>query len=322
MQRHFTWIAVFAVLVTYVLLSSTANAQIVSDVSGEIELRLNSFTLGCSPSMGDCSDQIVSYPVGMGSQDVSIDGHTYPTAGGLSQIDYDYTQFGPSLSLLDFHATAETLGASDGGGGYAELDMLITVSAPVRYRFEGEVIEASSSYRVAFNGTEAVAYTDQLTGKGGTFPILYYQEDGVNVLAYGWDPHIDEGILPAGQYHLNVRANAGLSRYYTPTGSGGTASLTLQLLGDANLDDVVGVEDLNAVLADWNASTPLDGSLAGDLDGDGFVGITDLNDVLSGWGSDVRPAAQAATIPEPVSAIMLLALSPVLLNRVRTRPGA
>ncbi len=49
---------------------------------------------------------------------------------------------------------------------------------------------------------------------------------------------------------------------------------------DTNGDSFVGVDDLNAVLGDWEETGP---NLYGDIDGDGVVGVDDLNFVLSHW---------------------------------------
>ena len=54
-------------------------------------------------------------------------------------------------------------------------------------------------------------------------------------------------------------------------------------------DGFVGIEELNLVLANWNATVTPGDFLQGDISGDGFVGIEDLNMVLGNWNSGTPP---------------------------------
>lgn len=71
--------------------------------------------------------------------------------------------------------------------------------------------------------------------------------------------------------------------------------------GDVTLDGMVGIDDLNIVLAAWNQSTA-GGIVNGDVTGDGFVGIEDLSFVLANWQVDNTQVAPAV-IPEPASVL-------------------
>ena len=83
------------------------------------------------------------------------------------------------------------------------------------------------------------------------------------------------------------------------------------------LDGFVGIEDLNTVLSNWNASTTFPDFPTGDATGDRFVGIEDLNWVLGNWNAGTPPASSTA-VPEPASAILLAAVCIASLRR----PGA
>ncbi len=87
--------------------------------------------------------------------------------------------------------------------------------------------------------------------------------------------------------------------------------------GDLNLDGFVGIEDLNTVLGNWNASTPAPNFPAGDTNGDRFVGIEDLNWVLSNWNAGTPPTPPAA-VPEPATATLNAAACITTLRRSRT----
>lgn len=78
---------------------------------------------------------------------------------------------------------------------------------------------------------------------------------------------------------------------------------SLHEAGDANYDDVVGIEDLDIILANWGASVRAGSVLDGDLTGDGLVNQDDLNLVLANWGNSFDPG----TVPEPATALLLLA---------------
>ena len=51
--------------------------------------------------------------------------------------------------------------------------------------------------------------------------------------------------------------------------------------GDINQDGTVGVEDLLAVIADWNCSS----GCSADINGDLLVNVADLLLVIGGWGA-------------------------------------
>lgn len=69
-------------------------------------------------------------------------------------------------------------------------------------------------------------------------------------------------------------------------------------------DGFVGIQELNLVLANWNATvTPPGDFLQGDISGDGFVGIEDLNFVLANWNNGTPP--QPSTVPEPAAVVLL-----------------
>jgi hypothetical protein len=87
------------------------------------------------------------------------------------------------------------------------------------------------------------------------------------------------------------------------------------LAGDLTADGFVGIEDLNTVLGNWNASADLPDAPAGDVNGDGFVGIEDLNWVLANWNTGAPPAAPGVTVPEPATAILLAAACVASIKR-------
>ncbi|MEZ6191950.1 MAG: hypothetical protein R3C45_11785 [Phycisphaerales bacterium] len=74
----------------------------------------------------------------------------------------------------------------------------------------------------------------------------------------------------------------------------------------------MGIEDLNIVLSNWNATfsellitidNPQD--FRADANFDNFVGIQDLNLVLGNWNAGTPPE-QSVSVPEPAAGLLLL----------------
>lgn len=106
-----------------------------------------------------------------------------------------------------------------------------------------------------------------------------------------WLEWLDAPNIIASGTSLGVRANVVA-----------TASPTLPVIGgDLNADGFVGIEDLNAVLGNWNQNVTTGLFTLGDPTADGFVGIEDLNAVLGNWNAGTPPVAGHADVPEPVS---------------------
>ncbi|XAM00515.1 PEP-CTERM sorting domain-containing protein [Phycisphaeraceae bacterium D3-23] len=84
--------------------------------------------------------------------------------------------------------------------------------------------------------------------------------------------------------------------------------------GDLNSDGIVGVEDLDIILANWNDSVTAFDESMGDATGDGFVDDADLQIVLDQFGNTTFPGS--TQVPEPGTLAML---SFVLLAGTRRR---
>ncbi len=82
--------------------------------------------------------------------------------------------------------------------------------------------------------------------------------------------------------------------------------------GDLDGDGFVGLNDLDLILNNWNLTVPPGDPLA-DPNGDGFIGLADLDIVLNNWNNGVPPPA--STIPEPATAVLLLAGGLALVRR-------
>jgi hypothetical protein len=96
------------------------------------------------------------------------------------------------------------------------------------------------------------------------------------------------------------------------------------ILGDANLDGTVDMNDLTIVLNHLGSTTTA--FTAGNFDGAATVDLTDLNDVLNNLGASIpsgnlflsvqaRPSPSVAGVPEPGSLLILASFSALLLRR-------
>ena len=86
--------------------------------------------------------------------------------------------------------------------------------------------------------------------------------------------------------------------------------------GDTNLDGVLNVVDLNAVLSYWNQSSEPYNISQGELTGDGYVGADDLLLLLSRWQAASQPPVVAVNaVPEPHSLAIFWVLAPGVLVR-------
>jgi hypothetical protein len=115
---------------------------------------------------------------------------------------------------------------------------------------------------------------------------------------------------------LNDNGQLALTMVFTD-GSHGLFVASTRLPGDLNWDGFVGIEDLNAVIGNWNQNVTPGDPLTGDPSGDGFVGIEDLNTVLGNWNTGTPPGAQGAgsVIPEPGTAAVLWVGAGLMLRR-------
>ncbi|MBX3353742.1 MAG: hypothetical protein KF684_12485 [Phycisphaeraceae bacterium] len=101
----------------------------------------------------------------------------------------------------------------------------------------------------------------------------------------------DMGSMPD-QYVDGFRIDG---THFTQRGNTRIALAALDMLraaarwpGDANNDGIVSFADINAVLSNFGAAGPADGSLPGDVTLDGEVNFADINAVLSNFGTSAH----------------------------------
>jgi len=173
--------------------------------------------------------------------------------------------------------TQGTVSNRDGIGARIMVDPDLTVSGDEQYRFiDGGSNFLSQNQMIAHFGLGAVVSIDQVTI---TWP---------------------SGIV---QTFFDVAPNSVL-----------LAVEAVPIIGDLDGDGFVGVDDLNIILGNWNATvTPGDLSV-GDADGSGFIGVDDMNILLANWNAGTLPPP-GTVIPEPGTAILFVASGWVLLRR-------
>ncbi len=91
------------------------------------------------------------------------------------------------------------------------------------------------------------------------------------------------------------------------------------LAGDLNTDGFVGIDDLNTVLGNWNATAAFPNFPPGDVNGDRFVGIDDLNWVLGNWNAG-SPPPPIINVPEPATTTLFITACITTLRRSKASP--
>ncbi len=88
--------------------------------------------------------------------------------------------------------------------------------------------------------------------------------------------------------------------------------------GDADMNGIVGVDDLAIILANWNLYVS-NGVADGDFNFDGYVGLDDLSILLDNWDGNSSPPS--VVVPEPTtSAVVLLGAAVRFATRRGGRP--
>ncbi len=138
-----------------------------------------------------------------------------------------------------------------------------------------------------------------LEGHWGIDILFMHQGAGAE---NGWKSAIND----LGQLTYNAEINDGNEAIFR---------FELGLTGDLNHDGFVGMEDLEIILNNWLTHTDPGDSSAGDASGDGYIFLEDLDLVLNNWNVGTPPATDITTIPEPVSAVLMLMCGVTLLRR-------
>ena len=171
----------------------------------------------------------------------------------------------------------------------------------------------NSSYDAFLWTTGVVPFYDPSSAQVRGLPI------GVNdlntlaasALPSGWVLNTAKGINDAGQIIGSAT--------YNGSGYAYILSLPQALPGDANLDGKVDINDLTAVLSNYNQSVGMNWS-TGDFTGSGTVDINDLTVVLAHYNESVSMASGGSfsAVPEPGS-LLLLVLAAGLLAFARRK---
>lgn len=195
-----------------------------------------------------------------------------------------------------------TLLNSEGGqlhiGAPTRIDtLLLDAGSTVTHTTDG-AIESSLSVSLA----STLAFDDDGSAALGDMALLIA---GANLL--GTFDLVEDALFTGG--------TLGWSLAYTVDGVAiEHLTATVRVAGDATGDNVVGIEDLDLLLANWGETVTPGVFDQGDFTGDGLVNNADLQLALSNWSLGTPPNTN---IPEPGALALLVLGGLALLRRQR-----
>jgi probable HAF family extracellular repeat protein len=194
--------------------------------------------------------------------------------------------------------------AVNGPGGYTAIDLAVPAGYGDTYLYglndyDMAVGSAAGGPGGAFLWTTGVVPFYDLSPSGITDLNALAQNAGL--LPSGWSLATVRGINDAGQIVGTAADSAGTPHAFI-------LSLPQALPGDANLDGRVDINDLTAVLSNYNQSVGMNWG-TGDFTGSGTVDINDLTIVLAHYGQTAGTAigGSFSAVPEPGALVLSLA---------------
>ena len=209
-------------------------------------------------------------------------------ADGQTSVQYGY--------LTDPHSGNSAIGGITSRCGVVDLIALPNDRLIVMERDLGGAIPTIRNRLYLLDTTDAADTTNiggLNTNKNLAEKQLLYQ---FNAFTTNFEGAALGPMLSNGDYALVLIADNGAN--------GSThALLTLRLSGlavdgDLNGDFVVDKDDLVIVLNNWGSTVTAGDRLVGDTDGDGLVGVADMDHVLAHW-TTAGGSTATASVPEP-----------------------
>ena len=212
------------------------------------------------------------------------------TLGGLTFDDGDLVEYDPVANTATFAGITES--TFDGGGNNPDISAVSVLPSGdlVFSTFQDQSING-----VSFTDGDLVQYnpmTDTATvivteasifdDGDGDIDAVHALADGTFLISPAADDTID-GVLYTDSDVVTFDPATGSASLFFTYDEGGDVNAFFvpapaDCPGDANGDNMVNFDDLNAVLVHWETSNP-----AGDVNESGFVDFDDLNEVLNNW---------------------------------------
>ena len=242
----------------------------------------------------DNSDVVVGSGMNPGPMDPSQHPWIWTSAGGLVPL-FTSNPTGVAFGIDDLGNVVGEIGSSSAAGGLAFITASPSGGTVSSYTNIGTL--AGGTWSGAYGVSNGVA-VGALGSANGTHAFRYTAADGLQDLNdliapnLGWTLQGASAISTSGGY---------IAGYGTIGGNTHAFRLAPAILGDANLDGKVDINDLTKVLTNYNqTTTPATGWGLGDFNGDGKVDINDLTIVLAHYNQSLSSsAAGMAAVPEP-----------------------
>lgn len=216
-------------------------------------------------------------------------------------------------SVLD-HANASFMSAGDSNSASHDFGIVPYLDPTQTHAMSVHNLEAAAGFTAELDVTGAGG-TGDTAQLGVTLGLPASVAAGGSL---GFDATLDTSTLGnfSATYTIHSQDDADLAG--AAAGDDLTLSLTgvVAIRGDANLDKMVDLVDLNLLALNYN--TP-GGWQQGDFTGDGIVDLLDLNQMAINYGFDGTVAPQAPSVPEPASWVLLAAGAVGLCRRSSRR---
>jgi uncharacterized protein (TIGR03790 family) len=173
--------------------------------------------------------------------------------------------------------------------------------------FNAQSFQPGANY---FGSTGKQALIGEWLNRGGTAAVGHVAEPGASPNGVINEDQLFNMLLE-GKTFVEAAWSAARQLSFVNTVVGDPLMVWKQLLaGDANMDGVVDVGDLNAMGANWGKSVPAGGYgwTKGDLNGDGLVDFADLALVDASWGQASYWADIPANLEGPFNSPFAAAL--------------
>ena len=184
-----------------------------------------------------------------------------------------------------------------------------TTIAADEWAYLATVLDTSGNFKIYVNGVSS-GYTVPHGDPSATFN--YIAEATSICIGSGYDGvRFLDGLIDEVAIYDTALTASQIAAHYAAAGG------ITYLPGDANFSGTVDDADAAILAANWQKSSTVVGWVQGDFNNDGAVDDSDATILATNWQNGV--GSSTASVPEPSTAVLLIAAAAALLGLVRRR---